>query len=162
MDIFSVPLEQSIIQCSLPTCNLRIVGSELKGQKSIGTITQTDIAKTEFRKMRKQRAFSIWKRPILNFQNLCDCFCIQFKDFHLICIYILITECVTFSKDLFISISWVWILTSNCKWKLLKSVRPASLHPVVSSAVSPSILFVTYIMVAEVFVLKWAVSLINV
>ena len=67
MDIFSVPLEQSIIQCSLPTCNLRIVGSELKGQKSIGTITQTDIAKTEFRKIRKNGHFLFGRGRILNF-----------------------------------------------------------------------------------------------
>ena len=68
MDIFSVALEQSNIQCSLQACNLGeaqtasliSADSGLKGQRSIGTITQTDIAKTEFRKIRKQWLWDIF------------------------------------------------------------------------------------------------------
>ena len=71
MDIFSVALEQSNIQCSLQACDLGeaqtasliSADSGLKGQRSLGTITHTDIAKTEFRKIRKQWSFSIWNRP---------------------------------------------------------------------------------------------------
>ena len=70
MDIFSVALEQSNIQCSLQACDLGeaqtasliSADSGLKGQRSIGIITHTD-AKTEFRKIRKQWSFSIWNRP---------------------------------------------------------------------------------------------------
>ena len=74
MDIFSVALEQSNIQCSLQACDLGeaqtasliSADSGLKGQRSIGTTTQTDAstntctAKTKFRKIRKQRLLDIF------------------------------------------------------------------------------------------------------
>ena len=75
MDIFSVALEQSNIQCSLQACDLGeaqtasliSADSGLKGQRSLGTITHTDIAKTEFRKIRKNGHFLFGRGRILNF-----------------------------------------------------------------------------------------------
>ena len=77
MDHFLVALEESNLQCPLLTCNITYNGesqtaslisadSGLKGQRSIGTTTQTDAstntctAKTKFRKIRKQRLLDIF------------------------------------------------------------------------------------------------------
>ena len=188
MDQFLVQLERSNIQCSLLTCNLGeaqtasliSADSGLKARILIGSITQTDTctntcnSKSDLRKIRKSKLwdvfilvsllpklyrishvilygpyFKLWvPRCFLDFRMV-DRFSFDmylypghglrniFKgSFHF--------------NEIFVGLN----LTSNCKWKLFKSVRTAVLPP--------PILYATYIMAVEVFVLKWVVSLIKV